>query len=1641
MESESFILQKVAQLLVDDSLNVRKQAEHTCLSCNDNERNLLIDQIISVFKDNCLKKPLQCSFIAETLLKMNKKERFTSNIITKFFNLFLIDIFPKFASSTNEDNEDSDEKTRLQEKEKFIESTIIFVQSFTKLIEGAELFFSFLFDNQNDNLLNNVYSLMLLQKVIDGISPGLELTNLLKKYYDSLINSFNATLTSKNDLESKDLTKLYENVVFSLDKIFKILSQSKFHISNQEESNINSSLNEILKSTYNKLPDESFDNNFRTRVFDLTITSSNFLSHEVFLFNTQNISKSIINLILLPENLESPADKRSALVLLALYNQIKENEKEIQTQHILQPVSKSDITKIASVLLNFLSDNKQFSEITKDNYLKAFLLVSSYIEKHSPNSVLDPSLKNLKDLKDTFETKNISSLLILNKLIEDKLITSTQKVKEICNSLNELCNKSKITSSIEATIYMFKLWTSLSHNRIIPADALKTSDIFRAISSPAIASTTLRLSHALTILSSITNLTQWDINDNIVNTYNVIKNSDEVFVLDLFNKILLQIAETSKIPELLNVSLDPKYVLAAPVAFSCMKVAEEDPCYSAELDINQVLIPRAFVYASCPFFSMKTRSDIVSVIGRLSPITKEIANKASKQILENNCRSCCQRIVNKFILDTIDQQMQSNEIPPIWIQAVLTFLDLFQKTQHPDAGRNDHIFPISYIKAAVYNIIAILFTLVKNTIGTSNVKPNPQENSSTASSIPKIADGRPLTLSSLFQPLFTKCNISDPIESVAIASALASLYNYNKQFVMDSFKAKSETRKFAQKDQGHIFILEFCSRMLDIDSNYESKVKDLLDDDSISNDIRARCLRRIIKKGKGSINSNKSNLLVTETLESNDEETLKIGLKLFLLLIKKKQIENYQESLAKAANAFYSFPKLEKITNEIFSLTPIEFNFQNFCTKIFGANSIESANYITNLVETKYSEQEQKSNVLRKANFAAAVSLMLLNPDYYDNGKKLAEIIFNFRNSSEEFPLTFYCSSEPNVSEEFVLKLFNCLKFFDPWNELAVKAILLIAKDSRFDRVVPSCTDEFLKIIGQIPKSSISNVSKKLASILFEKDKFNYVNKILFTKPLTTNNQFISISILIEEIGPTIFAIAMKHKVEQPLYSNVLSIIRQASMPDNIQLSSIIFIIFTISQILSISISNDKNAAINRNDILRLYDDCLKSLKYLSAKFPLIDSPRVQKVLNQTKELLTNSSISDLDDEENNFKLIRSLFSVCPNEITIFHISFFTEISPVGAIAGYTEMIHQGRPLLTEILSIGQKAKRAALFAIPNLKLLEADRYGEAQLGQLFDFILDNLSFAPAEGFNCILQLFDWIPKNVLFDKCDKMFINTQKVIRKIGCIPIPPQNSDSNSTGAATRTRPAQAPTSSLLSPQKNTLPQNLKKSQTQPQQAQSDDSNILNSNTLYKFNINDVINALNCLTRYSDSLTFSSRAEFKNNIPYYLVYSYCYSSIDVSTTGNTNNYINDTISNSMTKGEPFIVPAARKALLTLCQFSGMTQTAQTIQKNLTIDDEKNVEGEKIILKNRFLIEISKTFVQEMDLRCLDAAFAMIDEEQRNTDVKIAATFLICASIHEKKGLERNLHLRLLPLLSASDNAKLRMGVLRAIKNFPMIL
>ena len=144
MEGESeYILQKVAELLLDESLNVKKQAENTCLSCTDNERNLLIDHIIAVFKSNWSKKPFHCSFIGETLSKMNKKERFAPSVVKKCLNLLLVDIFPKFTIPVIKDDKNTDEITQSQENEKFIESLTLFGQSFTCSIEGLELFFFF----------------------------------------------------------------------------------------------------------------------------------------------------------------------------------------------------------------------------------------------------------------------------------------------------------------------------------------------------------------------------------------------------------------------------------------------------------------------------------------------------------------------------------------------------------------------------------------------------------------------------------------------------------------------------------------------------------------------------------------------------------------------------------------------------------------------------------------------------------------------------------------------------------------------------------------------------------------------------------------------------------------------------------------------------------------------------------------------------------------------------------------------------------------------------------------------------------------------------------------------------------------------------------------------------------------------------------------------------------------------------------------------------------------------------------------------------------------------------------------------------------------------------------------------------------
>lgn len=1577
--SQTFLLNNLAELLLDDSAAVKEQVQKTCLSTHDKERDFLFDQMIITFKNTFETKPKQCSYIIETLKKMDIQIPLSPNSIEKFLKLLLLDVFPRL--STVKFNSESEEPSKTQDFQSLIQACYQIGQICVYSIDGLNLLLKILFADLSQNLLNNLYALKFFHFCISIPSlQGSQLKSLLKTYYSQFIELFKSVLTNQNDHQ------INEGIILTLNQLLLILSATF-----QEE--FETPLNQLLELIYGQMTEDD-PSSLKANVFDLSITSFKLISNESFISNVNSISQLLFNYLLTDQK-----DNKSALILLSLYQKCLSKS----SKRILDVLSDDNIVKIAKSLLNFLSVNSNFSEIATKKHFSSFLLLAAYLEKKKTNSVLEPSINLIKDLKTTYQTSNPSILLVINKLVESHLISSNDQISQICRILNELSTASKSIDSIELKIFMFKLWTTLTLNQLV-TPPLTTSDIFNVISSPSVSSAVVSSEFQSTIFDDEVQLTDRKIINPTPTTQ---LNKDEIYALDILDALISQLSSMSTmVPDLFTVALNPKYILASPIAFTLLNKYQREPEVKSETELNNTLIPQAIVYASSTLFTAKTRAEIISVLSHLLFNVKQSGAEAASLIKRKNCRFCTQKIVNKFILEAIETNPEQVQIPPIWIKGTLKLLETFDKNPPVEATKNDIASISPYIKSAVYKVLALLFTLIKNTIGART----PETTTPTPNSTEK-----PLTLSSMFLPLSTKCDLSNPIESEALADALVTIHSYNKNFATDVYKAKTETRKFGLHDQAHVFILEFCSQMLSFDGKYETKFNDTLNDHTISDDIRSHCFRRLVKNAKQPPSNKQANLLLNQFLESRDSSTIKASISAFLMLIKKKQITNYEDVLSKVADIFLNHENLRPIAIEIFHNTPIDLNFTNFATKIVGANSIEASKFITQLIiEKKEHNEPNFPMVLKKPQTATSISLMLLNKEFEEYGKKLAEIIFNFRNAAEEFPLTYYCSSDQATSLEFVMTLINCLHFYDPWNSVVLQVLNILTKDPRFEKVINESTDEFLKVIPNIPKASIVDVSMQFGKVLFEKNKTAFTTKLIEERPFQNQNVYVFLDQMIDDVGQTIFALAMKKKIQYPLYTNILKIIQKCKLPDKIKVSAIVFIIFTISQILTEAANNSRLNKPAADTVIALFDESVKSLDHLSSRFPLIDSQHVQKSLSDAKDTLLNTNneikIGDRDDEEKLFNFIRSLFSVCSNDILMFHITFFLELSPVGAIAGYAEIIHQGRPLITELLSLAQKAPIAALLAIPTFTVLTVDRYSESQIGELFDFVLDSLLTVPGKSFNCILALYDWLPKNILYEKCGKMFINTYKAMKKIGYPPISPSVTNSNDV---TETSQQIARKNSLLA---------STSSPTRPQsQSKVELPKLTVDSYMPKINPNDIINGLRCITKFADSLTYSSNQDFKSSIPNYLVIAYCYSSVTGSTW------------DSMNHSAPFIAATARKALKTVTQFASMPKTAQLIQQNFTLDD---TDG-----SNRFLLAITESFVNEMDLRCIDSALTFLSDEQRIIDVKISVAYLLSGILHLKKAPERNIQLRFGSFLLMAKDEKLKCGILKAIKAFPPLL
>lgn len=941
---------------------------------------------------------------------------------------------------------------------------------------------------------------------------------------------------------------------------------------------------------------------------------------------------------------------------------------------------------------------------------------------------------------------------------------------------------------------------------------------------------------------------------------------DSTPVRDDFLQSISKIAPTMKIDNFLDIAMEPKFVNAAFLCFTAMSLCENDPSYTLE---SEVYLPRAMFYASCPFFSSQTRFHIIRVIARVTSTPE--AKQAVDTYDEKECHSCTQKRVHQFIQAMMRNSLDQN-LATGWIDSIIDFSSkISSDIHHPDAPKIPVLSPAD-ANAAAYTSVATLLS----------------------------GDLQQTQLTIKFTQLLNRFQMTSDIECQSMAIALETISNYNGTYALESFKNKAETKRFMSKGSSNTLFLEFASRCLGLDTKFEGRVVELLNDESIPISFIAHAQHRLLKKG--AYDGQKMLEIILKIFDSGDERVIKTALSSFQYLVENQKVtmdESLSIPLQKVIKVItkYDSVSMLKIADEIFHKTPIEANFNNLCSLIFTESeevTNKSINLLVDLVETCKDTSHVKTPVV-----AASLTIMLLHQPLLEKSRILAEKIFSYTRAADDFALSYYLSSAEDIVAKYIPCLFKFINMEEPWSTYCEVVIKRLSIDPRFSAVFDNAFESFGRQVALPTHHDLS----PLCQLLFNLDKTKFIT-LLLSKPEEASPNLISIlaqnfglmGIAIIEIGNR-----TKFSPDNKIHASILHIIEQSNIPMNQQLSVYVFILLIIAQ---------------SRDYADLGESAMQSLVQ---KYPEIGTLRIHNTFQEYKA-------GNCD-----FVCFRTWFGVVAKDLIMHNIAPFANIFPTAALAGYSEIIYQGRPMTYEILDLAKKAPNAALLCIPTIKLLTPDRYGEKAILDILDFILDQTD-NDDESFNCIIELFNWIPKETLMQRASQLFNSTQSALRRVK----PP-------------------------------------------------------------------VAAFSCVSNYSKTLLFAGNADFKEVLPMFIVLSYCFSE----------------------HKNPEIVTVARNALCSLASFAGMTNTIVSLRR--TIGDPES-----------FLLENSPVLVKEMDIRCIDAAYHVLEDP--SIIAKINATLLLCACMNQKIGSNKGIHLRLVTLLTSED-AELKCGVLKAIKQFPPIL
>lgn len=935
-----------------------------------------------------------------------------------------------------------------------------------------------------------------------------------------------------------------------------------------------------------------------------------------------------------------------------------------------------------------------------------------------------------------------------------------------------------------------------------------------------------------------------------------------------FESAAIKVAPTLKYPQLPAIAYDTKNISVAHIAFAMMNIMNCN--FVIPSVASHIFLIRTLIYVSSPFFSIESRMNILRLYTKLTnkrEFEGAVANFDTKR---------CQFHATKFFIEFVRKLANSTFDSENWIPTAQQIIDGFDSESHQFTPKQKLLSPQN--TANLKSSYAIILTGVYM----SDINKN--------QAMQKL------------QNLLMKCETKFVEESVPFALCLCELRKSFEKIADDVYKQKND---HMQKDQSSA-----PRRAMQLIYNYKHQnYNDSTADSCLSFDIppvvAAHAQRKIMMNRGGSVpNMEKQVSAIDRLLGNKDLAVCKVAIDTFYFLLSNghiatslTQIPTILKKCMQQLRHHLTEGTKQKIVS-IINSTPPEINFANILSVILSEPKFYDETMMK-LCSDIVNNATNTINLRTPAN-AASVAVLQCENEYKEDCKLILTKIFYHKSDDDQFADAYFKVATAAEIDEFIPFMFSFISLPAPWNSNSLNILLRFINTERFQSILDSVTVCFFNAISSVSLAGFLD----LGEAIFNMDKPKFIMSLL-NKPSQPPRELVYFFALKFDVYGQSLIDAVTFNGFNPKSTIHLAFIKIVNetkeIPKDMLQATYIALIQSMAQSET------------------LLNDGIETVKKMSKYYPLINTNQVQIALNDAARTKTV-----------NFATISALLTVVAQDLNVYNLTYFAKFCPYGALAGYSQIASNERPVLTDIMSLCKSCPGGALLALPSIVKFAPERYGTTMIGSAVDFILSQAT-ENEESFKCMMNLYEWLPVDLVYEKATFIFDAIKANL--------------------------------SLMNP----FP--------------------------YAFNF---------LTQISDSKTFVGRGEFRQYLPKFIIMCFGFSQHNFTE----------------------ILTAARTALCSCCRHCAMFGTEKMLMES--IGDIKD-----------FGLTSLKTFVREMDGSCIDAAISLV--EHANDAVKIKAGQIIIASVSFGRGVERNIHMKVVNLLG-SEKEEVKISILKAMKMYPVI-